>query len=90
MLTQYLSKVKDLTSHNLHNEAIRAIAEYVNVKHNRLDGVEKLLKNIDALITLHKMYNCMTPALYEIRKDLKAQIFSFLLDNEIKLFNEAL
>ena len=86
----YTKLVAGATQENHHNEALKFIAMYVVEKHNRLSGVHKLIKNIDALITLYEMYNCMTPALYEIRTDLKAQIFSFLSESEIKLFNEAL
>ena len=89
-ITESLKEVSLMTECNDHNLAIRRIAEYVLFKHETILGINTLLRNIDALITLHKMYNCMTPALYEIRNDLKAQVFSFLSPEEEELFKNCL
>ena len=89
-LATYTKLVTQATQENEHTNAIKFIAMYVVEKHSRLSGVSKLIKNMDALLTLQEMYNCMTPELYVIRKDLQAQIFSFLNEEETKAFNQAL
>ena len=90
LLNRYKSQVAELTDCNDHNGAIRKIAEYAIKKNANQIPDNFTLKAIDALITLHKRYNCMTPALYTIRADLQAQVFGMLTYNEELYFKSAL
>lgn len=89
-LGTYIHCVINATQENNHCHALKLVAMYVRQKHNRLEGVDKLEKNMDAVIQLHSFYGHMPEHLIQVRNDIKNAIFSFLNDKETLMFSNAL
>lgn len=89
-LQEHAKRVAKLTQDNRHTEARLLIAQYVIKKHNTLQGTEKLVKACKAIQTLHNFYGHMSPELSKMRKSIENAIFSFLNEEESKVFYDTL
>jgi len=89
-MENYINKVKEQTQLNDHTGALIAIAGYIVKKHKSLEGIEKLIKQFEAVKALHEFYGFLPENLRLIREDVKAQAFSLLNSSEKQKFNEVL
>ncbi len=88
ILGDYITAVGNCTHLNDHTGAIVLMAQYVAKKHNRLEGVDKLVKSAQAVETLHSFYGHMPLYLNQIRDEVAARCESFMTDGEAKAFQE--
>ncbi len=88
ILGDYITAVQKATDINDHTGAIVLMAQYVAKKHNRLEGVDKLIKSAQAVETLHDFYGHMPDYLNKIRNEVAARCESFMIDGEAKAFQQ--
>lgn len=89
LLGTYVESVQRATDINDHTGAIVLMAQYVTKKHNKLEGVDKLVKAAQAVETLHDFYGHMPDYLNRIRDEVAAQIESFMDSFEASAFRGA-
>ncbi len=89
LLNDYVEIVQRMTDENDHTGAIVVMAQYVTKKHNRMEGVDKLVKSAQAVETLHDFYGHMPDYLNKIRDEVAARCESFMSAEEVKAFHGA-
>ena len=89
LLNDYVECVQRATDENDHTGAIVLMAQYVTKKHNRLEGVDKLVKYAQAVETLHDFYGHMPDYLNKIRDEVAARCESFMDSFEASAFRGA-